>query len=165
MAKNINEMKNPNVQTKMFGIHNKTYTNPLCNEIMYYHELHDNCIAVYPEIVRGNPLNCKYVVRWILLALGYETPHSIKQTWSSSDLIYHWETSQSINKNILRKHLVEPIFTKTNTNRRVHYCVLIKKGRIFNSNSLNRHPPNCILLDTITEDLDHFKEGEVCKNI
>ena len=161
MAKSINEINHPNIQAKMFGIHNKTYTNPLCNEIIYYHELHDNCIAVYPEVVRGNPLNCKNVVRWILLALGYETPHSIKDSWGPNDIIYNWEKTAS-NNNILRKHVIDPIFTRTNPNRRTYNCVLIKKGRLINSNSMNRHPAHCILLDTITEDTLHFKEAQLC---
>ena len=163
MAKCINEIKSPTIQAKMFGIHNKTYTNPYCNEIIYYHELHDNCIALYPEIIRGNPLNCKYVVRWILLALGIETPHSVKDTWGKNDIIYHWEAPPIIGPNILRKHIIDTIFTRRNPNRRSYNCVLIKKGRLINSNTLNRHPKKSILLDTITEDISSFKEEQICK--
>ena len=164
MAKTINSYNLPNVNAKMFNIYNKTYINPTCNETIYYHELHDNCVTVYPELIKGNPLKSNYVVRWILLQLGYETPVSIKNMWNRSDLIYNWEIKPTVASNILRKHIVNPIFTNRNPlKKRKQTCVLIKKGPLINKEwPLQRHPSQCILLDPITEVFSDFKDESVC---
>lgn len=164
MAKTINSYNLPNVNAKMFNIYNKTYINPTCNETIYYHELHDNCVTVYPELIKGNPLKSNYVVRWILLQLGYETPVSIKNMWNRSDLIYNWEIKPTVSSNILRKHIVNPIFTNRNRlKKRKQMCVLIKKGPLINKEwPLQRHPSQCICLDPITEVFSDFKDESVC---
>jgi hypothetical protein len=162
MVATINNLGEPMFNAKLYNIHNKTYTNPICNEYIYSHDLHDNCISVYPEIITGNPLKCNYVVRWILLALGMETPHSIKDSWGPKDLIYHWESKND--SNILRKHIINEEFQKRNFQPRTQTCYLIKKGRLIEDNYLSRHPHNSMHLDPFTENVSTFK-NEVMVNI
>ena len=45
----------------------------------------DNCIVIYPEGIKYNPLNAKNVVRWILGPSRQEDA----ETYSKSDLIYY----------------------------------------------------------------------------
>ena len=163
VAKSINQLHNNRFNAKLYDIHDKTYTNPIFNEIIYTHELHDNCIAVYPEVIRGNPLNCNYVIRWILLALGIETPHSIKEYWGPKDLVYHWEPPHPTDK-ILKRHIINEDFKKLNNKPRTQNCYLIKKGRLIENNNLSRHPKNCVHLDSFTECVNTFK-NEVMINI
>lgn len=46
----------------------------------------NDLITIYPEITKGNPLNSKNVVRWIL----YNTRPEIEETWSSSDFYFYF---------------------------------------------------------------------------
>jgi hypothetical protein len=46
----------------------------------------NNLITVYPEGVKGNPYNSKYVVRWIL----YHTNPEVESTWSVDDVYFYF---------------------------------------------------------------------------
>jgi hypothetical protein len=109
-------------------------------------EINDNCIVIYPEIIYGNPVNAKNVVRWILLELGIEMPLDHYKNWSPTDLIYHWEP--------IDKQLCCPfynnIFTNKNLEKRDKTCYLIKKGRIIHENINYIHPPNSICIDDLS---------------
>ena len=65
------------------------YDNIFCNDFASIDEINDNTIVIYPEIISGNPLNCKNIVRWILLELGIEMPSDHFRNWQINDLIYH----------------------------------------------------------------------------
>jgi hypothetical protein len=54
---------------------------------------------IYPEIIMGNPLNVKNVIRWVLNTPGYIGGDS--NTWSNNDLVYsigdYFKIDESIN--------------------------------------------------------------------
>jgi hypothetical protein len=132
IAKLINEYNPNKYYAKLFILNNLRYNNIFCNNFASIDEVNDNTVVIYPEIVSGNPLNCKNVVRWILLALGIEMPIDHYKNWAKSDLIYHWEAKDpTLNK--LTCHYINPIFYNNNYDRSTT-CYLIKKGRLIHSN-------------------------------
>ena len=133
LAKLINEYNPDKFYAKLFIDNNLKYNNIFCNEFAKIDEINDNTIMIYPEIVSGNPLNCKKVVRWILLALGIEMPIDHYKNWNPNDLIYYWEPKDpTLNK--LTCHYINPIFYNFNNNERNKTCYIIKKGILIHSN-------------------------------
>jgi hypothetical protein len=148
LAKIINDYNHPNFYAKLFICNNIRYDNIFCNNFAEINEINDNTIIIYPEIITGNPLNCKNVVRWILLELGIEMPLDQFKSWGEKDLIYHWEPKNKLNSKILRYHWINPIFTNKNLVRN-KTCYLIKKGRLIHKNIKNIHPNDSINLDNL----------------
>lgn len=111
----------------------------------------DRIMAIYPEIINGNPYNCKYVTRWLL-----NTPGVIggDGKYGESDLIYKYceffnAPDESKVSGFLRT--LEPkfeIFFDKNQNRKGD-CYLIKKGK---NKSLDKHSDNDLNLDSWISD-------------
>ena len=147
LAKLINEKYNDKYQAKLFMHNNIRYENPFCNDFARIDEINDNTVVIYPEIVSGNPLNAKNVVRWILLELGIEMPLDHYKNWNSTDLIYHWE---KIDKQLCCPFF-NPIFKNNNLqNERTETCYLVKKGPLVHKNINYIHPPNSVCIDNLS---------------
>jgi hypothetical protein len=151
LAKIINDMNSPKYYAKIFNQNNIKYNNYLCNDFASMDEINDNTIIIYPEIVSGNPLNCKNVVRWILLDLGFEMPidHYIK--WGMNDLIYYWESKEIKNKYF--KQLCCPYFNDIFINKnlkKTKTCYLIKKGKLIHKNIQYMHQDDSICIDNLS---------------
>jgi len=145
-CKLINEKYNDRFCAKLFMHNNLKYKNPFCNHFARLDEINDNCIVIYPEIVSGNPLNAKNVVRWILLELGIEMPLDHYKKWSETDLIYHWEPID----NQLCCPFYNNTFTNKNLENRDKTCYLIKKGVIIHKNIKYIHPSDSICIDDLS---------------
>jgi hypothetical protein len=145
LAKLINNMINAKFYVKFFLINNLKYKNYFCNDFASIDEINDKTIVIYPEIVFGNPLNSKHVVRWILLALGIEMPIDHHKNWDKNDLIYYWENKEKapINSKQLICPWLNPLFKNYNK-LRTKTCYLIKKGRLLHKNINFIHPKNSI---------------------
>jgi len=145
-CKLINEKYNDTFCAKLFMHNNLKYKNPFCNNFARLDEINDNCIVIYPEIVSGNPLGAKNVVRWVLLELGIEMPLDHYKNWSKSDVIYHWEP--------IDKQLSCPFYNNTFTNKNLENrhktCYLIKKGILLHKNIQYIHPPDSICIDDLS---------------
>jgi len=149
LAKIINEYDPSKFYCKLFIFNNLRYNNIFCNDFARLDEIDDNTVVIYPEIISGNPLNCKNVVRWILLALGIEMPLDHSKNWDSTDIIYNWEPkSNDLNK--MTCHYLNPIFKNTNNNIRNKTCYLIKKGPLIHSNINYFHPNDSINVDNFS---------------
>ena len=150
LVKLINEKYNDKFCAKLFMCNNLKYENPFCNEFAKIDELNDNTIVVYPEIISGNPLNAKHVVRWILLDLGIEMPLDHYKKWGVNDLVYYWETKENIkNYKQLSCPFLNPIFKNKNCQERNETCYLIKKGRLIHKNIEYMHPEESICIDNL----------------
>jgi hypothetical protein len=73
-------------QTEPFFLLNESYNTPIITQEI----LSDinNCIVIYPEVIRGNPLNAKNVVRWLL-----NRSDIYEDSYGPNDLIFYHSKS------------------------------------------------------------------------
>jgi hypothetical protein len=127
------------------------------NPIFYkYYEndfpIDDNCVVVYCEGTKGNPLNAKYVVRWMLSELGQNVPYSNLNTWSKNELVYYFNSETKFEKNpekigkiykLLTTIYLNPNIEKKNNGIREGFCYTMRKALLIHKTSLFiEHPPN-----------------------
>lgn len=95
-------------------------------------DLSDNSIVVYPEIVAGNPVGCKNVVRWFLHKPGY---HSGVIDYGENELYFIFDDfcdDKNINDNPdnkLRLTALNPAYYDHKNEFRSGSCYLIRKGK------------------------------------
>ena len=165
-AKLINEKYNEKYSAKLFMHNNIKYKNPFCNDFAEFHDITNDSIVIYPEIVSGNPLNAKRVVRWIHLKLGIEMPLDHYKKWSSTDLVYYWESRDKNQISPYYKQLTCPFFNNVftnknqNNNNRTKTCYLVKKGPLIHKTINYIHPSDSICIDnlSLSEISDVFNE-------
>jgi hypothetical protein len=116
-----------------------------------------NAIVIYPEIVSGNPLGAKNVVRWLLHKPGF---HSGLVDFNPSDLIFYFQevfNDPYLNCNIGGKLQVmdirTDIYTRTNFGARSGSCYLLRKGK----KREILHDLNCSIM------IDNLSHEEVAK--
>jgi hypothetical protein len=126
----------------------------------------ESSIVIYPEITPDNPLNAKYVIRWILSEIGPEATSS----WGKSDLCYYYLSEIKIKNNpekinSMYKFLTF-IYLKPNTFRnfnkpRKGYCHIFKKSH-YHKNLVPFHPEDSIELNcsNYNEYVEKFNEYE-----
>jgi len=150
LAKIINDLNNNNFYAKLYVKDNSNKENMFCNDFANKYEIDNNTIVIYPETIPGNPLNAKYIVRWILFKLGGYCPEDQYKNWNPNDLVYFWEDkSYKTNKfKTLRYHWLNPIFTNKNLER-TKTCYLVKKGKIIHKTINYFHPINSICIDDL----------------
>ena len=131
------------------------YRNPPIKDTSthYLPMVDDDTIVVYPEIVHGNPLHAKHVVRWLL----YYPPFSKEDAWySPTDLFFSYrEQFNDLRLNptgrILKIfHFDKELYKRTNYGNRSGVCYFIRKGET--RSDLPMHFDGPIL--------DHLKEPE-----
>lgn len=166
LAQKINNLKYENISAKLICINNgyKKYNNSYCNDFISPSEINEYTVVVYPEIIRGNPLNAKHVVRWILMELNININPVIELSWKKQDIVYHWEQSicqndvndmkRNIKVNQLTTFFVDKEFVKYNNEARTKTCYLIKKGLwLHNVTEFNNiHPTDSINIDNMSLD-------------
>ena len=54
----------------------------------------DNAVVIHCEGTQGNPLNAKYVVRWMLSKLGQVVPYYYVNTWGKNELVYYFNSEE-----------------------------------------------------------------------
>lgn len=93
----------------------------------------ENAIVIYPEVVDGNPLNAKDVVRWLLHKPGF---HGGKINFGVKDMIIGFGEKFStqefpINKDNLLTvfYIMTDIYQQTNFDDRIGSCHMIRKGK------------------------------------
>ncbi len=147
LCKIINERYNDFFTAKLFNIENMKYENEFCNNFATLEEINEETIVIYPEVIKGNPLNAKNVIRWILLDLGIEMSIDHYKNWNKNDLVYYWEKK---NKQLSCPYL-NPLFKNNNLSReRNKTCYLLKKGRIIHENINYINPPDSICIDDLS---------------
>ena len=94
LAKNLKEL---NHDVKIITFENTSPKNILCSDYGTKKDVTDDSIVIYPEVVRGNPLNATHVIRWILCDLGKNTSVDIYKTWAKTDMVYYYSSYNSNN--------------------------------------------------------------------
>lgn len=109
----------------------------------------NDCIIIYPEIVRGNPLKVKKIIRWMLCDLGKNCDINIYKSWNKTDIIYYYSSYTSAKNNIKYLNCVH-IYEKYknyNLNNRNNSCYEYRKAHKFHKNIVSLHNKNDINLD------------------
>jgi hypothetical protein len=96
----------------------------------------DNTVVIYCEGTRGNPLNAKNVVRWMLSELGKNVPYNDVHTWGKNELVYYFNSENKFDaypekKDIIYKQLsivyINPSIKQTYFGPRAGICYAIRK--------------------------------------
>ena len=127
----------------------------------------ENTLVIYGEGVQHNPLNSKYIVRWILGPVGINCGKEVYLTWGKHDLVYHFNNDINMNNKLVHKLLsyihINPSLTNNNKNRS-GTCFAIRKGKKYNTNLIPIHPDDSFYIhdSTSQSDLIDIFNSKVC---
>jgi hypothetical protein len=102
----------------------------------------DETLVIYGETIQGNPLNAKYVVRWILAPIGKCSSIETHKTWAKTDLVYYFNSEKKFETNpelvgniyrILTSIYINPLITNFKNPSRKGYCHTIRKSHFHKS--------------------------------
>lgn len=126
----------------------------------------DKTIVIYGETIQGNPMNAKYVVRWILAEIGVVAPLEITNTWGKNDLVYYFNSEKKITDSpekigsiykLLSTLYLNPYIKQTNFNPRQGICYTIRKGNEIHKNNLRLvHPKNAFEITRQHSQMDYI---------
>lgn len=117
------------------SIFNKFYEND--------YPIDENCVVIYCEGTKGNPLNAKYCVRWMLSKLGQNVPGEWLETWGKNEIVYYFNSEEKIKNNqdklgnvfkLLPYMYISPYIKNNNNEKRSGSCYTIRKGHSIHKN-------------------------------
>ena len=148
------------------NVHNKIFNNHYSGDFNL-----DKTVVIYCEGIVGNPLNAKYVIRWILNESGKNVLPNRYLTWAKTDLVYYfnWEKkfeTERMKLNVIYKDLPllyvdsKLLFGKQNklSSERNNYCFMIRKANIYHKQIKNIHPQNSF---EITDEVNFSEAIEI----
>jgi hypothetical protein len=111
----------------------------------------DETIVIYCEGTKGNPLNAKKVVRWMLSEIGQNVPYEYIHSWGKNELVYYFNSESKIEKapekmnsiyKLLNVFHINPAIKKYNFDTRDGVCYTLGKSSWIhnNQNVLFFHP-------------------------
>lgn len=108
---------------------NKLFKTPIINNS----QIDDNCVVIYPEIVSGNPLGAKNIIRWFLHKPGF---HKGVVNYGENELYFFYQVifnDTSINPHddhlLIVTWVRDDIYKHINTDQRSGSCYMLRKGR------------------------------------
>jgi hypothetical protein len=124
---------------------------PNCIFMQYYDNDFnlDETLVIYGEGIQENPLNAKYVARWILAPIGKCSSIKIHKTWAKTDLVYYFNAESKFETNpqlvgtiykTLTSIYVNPLIKNHKNPSRKGYCHTFRKSH-FHKNLRYAHPP------------------------
>lgn len=145
-------LKSRNINVKMFN--NFDSSNEIFSDFTNTFD-RENTIVIYCEGIAGNPLNAKYVIRWMLSELGKNVPADWLNTWNKNELVYYFlsekkikdspEKLDSIYKFLTTIYLRPNTFVNFNQPRR-GVCHIYKKYFYHKNGIQILHPPDSVEL-------------------
>jgi hypothetical protein len=128
----------------------RLYYNFMATSFLRFADIRDlgNPVVIYPEVVEGNPLGARRVVRWLLHQPGY---HTNVVSYGPEDFFFFFDKqfdNPSLNKNP-DNHLkvaenFSNIYVRRNFGARAGSCFLVRKG---GNRELDYHPTGSERLD------------------
>ncbi len=109
-------------------------------------EVDRNGVAIYPEIISGNPFHCHKVVRWILMTPGFFGGDG---KYLPADYVYKYTNQYSIPDESLNRGLLTVMNSNTDLfvdrgTPRSGTCHLVRKG---SSKPQNEHSSDSLCID------------------
>ncbi len=162
LAKDLME-QDCNVKIYAKGAENSA--NIFCNHSASLEDVDDSTIVIYPEIVEGNPLKAKNVVRWILCDLGIHSKRDIYTTWGGQDLVFHFSSFN----NKYDPHAIEKLYSiwinpavQNKNLPRKGSCYLFKKASAFHRDIRLIHPMDAVMIDDCSNEeiIEIFNQKE-----
>jgi hypothetical protein len=122
----------------------------------------ENTIVVYGETIQGNPINAKYVVRWILAPLGCCSPNDIYKSWGKNDLVYYYNSETKMKENCpifktLHLPYINTHIKQSNFGKRFGICYTVRKA--YNTHKKIRfvHPKGSFEITRYHNQADYIK--------
>lgn len=132
----------------------------------------DETLVMYGETIYGNPLNAKYILRWILAPIGKCSSIETHKSWSKTDLVYYFNAEKKFEINpefvgniykTLACMYINPFNKNYNKFSRKGYCHTIRKSH-FHKNVEYIHPEESteIRMDHTQQDyINIFNKKEI----
>ena len=136
-----------------------------CSIVLFgQHEDVGDAVVVYPEIVSGNPLDAKRVVRWVLNTPG-NIGSSTENTWGKDDFVFLFSENFKCGRShsgILRvMDFRFDVFYNKELDRDIDCCVLFYKQKTVSRKdieSISRSNESVVRLDDYISDLASVSE-------
>ena len=151
LAKILNNLQNDVKIISPTNVSNNIYNDFLLSKTIDV----DNTIVIYGEGIKGNPLNAKYIIRWILAPLGLCCSDNIYKTWGPNDLVYYFNSEDKFSDEpekvgkeykLLNILFVNPLAKNLNFKNRKGTCHTFRKSR-YHKNLELIHPENSIEIE------------------
>jgi len=164
LAKNLN---NSMVDVKIISprnIKNNIYNDFLLTKTLDDADI-DNTIVIYGETISGNPLNAKYVIRWILAPIGICSHPDTYKTWGPNDLVYYFNSEDKFIKEpekvskeykLLNILFINPDAINFNLQNRSGTCHTFRKS-YYHKNIQLIHPSNSFEVTRTHTQEDYIK--------
>lgn len=117
-----------------------------------------NAIVVYPEVIHGNPLGARRVVRWLLHKPGF---HNEVIGYGAKDVLFYFqeafnehELNLTVGGELQVFHVRTDIYKRTNYGQRSGTCYMLRKGK---GRPIAHELTNSILID----DLSHEETAKI----
>lgn len=147
------------IDVKICNVYDNNRSNVIFNKFVTLEEAKNTQnIVIYCEGVIGNPLNAKYVIRWMLSKLGLNVPFYYYVSWNSNELLYFFNSEiDLINYNNFKQLTIlyiNPIF-KDLKKTRESSCFTTRKPII--KNPIILHSPDSFEITRNHTQNDYFE--------
>lgn len=137
-----------NIHSKLLFKTHTEWNTPLWNA----KKIPEDSVVIYPEIVNGNPLGAKHVVRWLLHQPGFHTSiinyeaGEIYYKFNSAIKDFHRDGAFTSQHELKVIYYPIDIYNESNDIRDIDCCYLVRKG-IYKEQI---HPVNAVRIDGLT---------------
>jgi len=130
-------LDNLGINAKICNNHYYTKNNNIFNKFIDIDDIDiENTVVIYSEGIIGNPLNAKYVVRWILSKLGQNVSIDNYFTWKNTDLIYYFNSEIEL----IEKKIDFKMLSLFYLNNNIKNCRNERKGQCYTNRKYYIHP-------------------------